>query len=170
MSVRIPVLPGFEDLASAAADVVMTPEWMARATVEFFQPHGRVLEPARGDGVFWRLMPGADWCEVREGRDFFEWRERVDWVVTNPPYSIFSDFLRHAMGVADNIVMLIPLNKLWNSAALVRDIDAWGEIRATLVFGGGKELGFPIGFCIGAVHLVRRRGPVGVHFYQGARG
>jgi hypothetical protein len=61
---QIPLDPG---------DVVYTPDWVARDMVEFFKPSGRILEPCKGDGVFLKyLPPHAEWCEIQEGRDFFQ--------------------------------------------------------------------------------------------------
>ena len=148
-------LPGFEGACAASEDIVMTPDGVAAAVVRHFQPSGVVLDPCRGDGAFWKCMVGASWCEIREGRDFFAWRDPVDWCVSNPPYSIFSAFHRHAQQVAANIVWLIPINKAWNSERMIRETLEWGGIVETLLVGGGAALGFPVGFAIGAVHYQR---------------
>jgi hypothetical protein len=148
-------LPGLEAESVRADDIILTPDDVARDVVAYFRPAGRVLDPCKGDGAFLKHMPGADWCEIREGRDFYAWRTPVDWIVSNPPYSIFSDFLRHSFTVADNIVYLIPVNKVFNSDRMMREVWAWGGIPKVLVIGGGGALGFPIGFAIGAVHFQR---------------
>jgi hypothetical protein len=148
------------------SDIVLTPDHIAKAVVDRFKPSGRVLDPCKGDGAFLRHMPGAEWCEIREGRCFYDWKERVDWIVSNPPYSIFSEFLRHSFTVAENIVYLIPVNKAYNSDRMMREIWAWGGVKTILVIGSGGSLNFPIGFCIGAVHFQRGyRGGTGVEFY-----
>jgi hypothetical protein len=158
-------LPGMGVEAAREDDVVLTPDDVARDIVAHFRPVGKVLDPCRGDGAFLRHMPGAEWCEIREGRDFFLWDTPVDWIVSNPPYSCFSDFLRHSFGVAENIVYLIPINKPFNSDRIMREIFAWGGIETILVIGPGAALNFPIGFCIGAVHFKRGyRGPMSVVF------
>lgn len=148
-------------------DVVYTPDHVAKAVVERFKPSGRILDPCKGGGAFTRYMPGAEWCEIREGRCFYDWKEPVDWIVSNPPYSIFADFLRHSFTVAENIVYLIPVNKAFNSDKMMREIWSWGGVKTCLVIGGGGSLNFPIGFCIGAVHFVRGyRGGMDVEFYS----
>jgi hypothetical protein len=151
--------------AANPADVVYTPAWYAQAVVQHFQPTGRILEPCRGGGVFTGLMPGCDWCEIADGRDFFHWRAPVDWIVTNPPYSIWSKFMRHAMTVAENIVFVIPVNKPFNSEKCLRDIWQWGGIKEIYAITPGNQLNFPIGFPTGAVHFKRGyRGPMTVGF------
>lgn len=155
-------LPGMADTQAAAEDVVMTPPSIALSIVRHFAPSGILLDPCRGNGAFSDAMPGCDWCEIREGVDFFAYRKPVDWIVSNPPYSLFSPFMRHAMTVAENIVWLIPINKAWNSTKLIREVAQWGGISETHVVASGSELGFPVGFAVGAVHY--KRG-----FYGGMR-
>lgn len=106
------LFPDIPDLLNVESDVVLTPSDVAADVVRRFEPYGRILDPCKGEGAFTDHMPTAEWCEIREGSDFFEWREPVDWIVSNPPYSIFSKFMRHSMTVARNIVYVIPVNKV----------------------------------------------------------
>lgn len=148
-------LPGLETEAVRGDDVVLTPLNVARDVVNYFKPRGQMLDPCRGNGAFADLMTGCRWCEIRDGRDFFAWRDPVDWIVSNPPYSIFSEFLRHSFTVAENIVYLVPINKVFNSTKMIRDVWTWGGVPTIYVVASGGELGFPIGFAIGAVHFKR---------------
>ena len=102
-------------------DRIMTPDETAKMIVQHFMPCGRILEPCKGDGAFVRAMPGCDWCEIDEGRDFLEVRGHWDWIVTNPPWSRIRDFIQHSMEVADNIVFLCLINA-WFMSARQRDI------------------------------------------------
>lgn len=149
------VLPGLEEESVRADDIIMTPHDVARDMVNHFRPSGKILDPCKGNGVFVALMPGCHWCEVRDGKDFYLWTQSVDWIVSNPPYSIFADFLRHSMTIAQNILYLIPVNKVFNSDKIMREIWEWGGVKEIRVIGSGATLGFPIGFCIGAVHFQR---------------
>lgn len=137
-------------------DEVQTPAVLARLLVRHFRPKGRILEPCCGEGRILRCLPhGAQWCEIKLGRDFFAWREPVDWILTNPPWSQIRPFLRHAMIVADNVVFLLTINHLWTKARL-SDIRAAGfGIREIFLVEMPRE--FPqSGFQLGAVHLQRR--------------
>lgn len=136
-------------------DIVFTPPEIAADVVEWFRPSGKILDPCRGGGAFSGLMPGCDWCEIRDGRDFFEWRERADWIVSNPPYSIFLKWLQHSLRVADDIVYVIPISKVWHSMAVLDAIRRWGGIVEIRVLGNGRRIGFPFGFACGAVHFRR---------------
>ena len=150
------VQPQLLQIAIYPSDVVYTPDWVARDMVNFFKPSGRILEPCAGDGVFLKhLPPETEWCEIEKGRDFFAWREPVDWCFWNPPYANFTKFLAHSFGIADNIVYLIPANKPFNSYKTAVEIGEYGGLRHMRYYGTGASLDFPIGFAIGAVHFQR---------------
>ena len=136
------------------SDVIFTPEDVARDIVHFFKPSGFCLDPCLGDGAFYRYLPvGSEWCEISKGRDFFQWVRPVDWIISNPPYAVFSEWLRHSFSVAKEIVYLIPVNKPYNSYKTMVDIAKWGGIKHIYVIGPGSWLNFQIGFAIGAVHF-----------------
>jgi len=136
-------------------DDVQTPPEVARQLVAHFKPEGRVLEPCKGDGNFLRFLPRrAEWCEIKEGRDFFAWKEPVDWIVTNPPWSQVRKFLQHAMTYANHVVFLLTINHIWTQARL-RDIrEAGFGIRQIVLVD--MPANFPTsGFQLGAVHVAR---------------
>lgn len=134
-------------------DVVQTPLYLAHALVAYFKPAGRVLEPCRGEGNIYRFLPkGSEWCELSEGRDFLAWEGRVNWIVTNPPWSKARAFLQKSMEVSDNVVFLITVNHLWTKAR-IRDMKNAGfGIKAILTCDMPPS--FPqSGFQLGAIHL-----------------
>lgn len=135
-------------------DVVQTPLEMAGRLVKHFRPKGRILEPCCGEGHFLHYMPHAEWCEISQGRDFMDWNEPVDWIITNPPWSKIRPFLQQAMTHADNIVFLFTINHLWTKARM-RDIKEMGfGVREICLLEMPDT--FPqSGFQLGAVHLKR---------------
>lgn len=67
------------------SDEHYTDPTLAQRIVQHFQPAGRCLEPFRGKGAFLSALPaGSLWCDLAAGRDFFDFNEPVDWIVTNP--------------------------------------------------------------------------------------
>lgn len=51
----------------------------------------KVLEPFRGEGGFYNNLPeivSKDWCEIRLGRDYKDYEQEYDWVVSNPPFKL----------------------------------------------------------------------------------
>lgn len=95
-------------------DVVYTPLPLARMIIEHFPISGRVLDPARGCGAFYDQLPDGchkGWCEISQGRDFFNEQETWDWIITNPPFSLLDDFMDKASSLAQNVVFLATLNQ-----------------------------------------------------------
>ena len=51
----------------------------------------KVLEPFKGEGNFYNNFPDfveKDWCEIEEGRDYKDYDKPIDWIITNPPFSL----------------------------------------------------------------------------------
>ena len=147
-------------------DVVYTPDDLAGELVRFWSPTGRILEPCKGDGAFMRhLPPETEWCEISAGRDFFDCAGGFDWIVGNPPYSIFGKFLLRSMELAENVGYLIPTPKLLGSYKLMSAIYDWGGIARVMVIGPSRVWDYNIGFALGAFHLQRGyAGPMNVSF------
>jgi hypothetical protein len=135
-------------------DVVYTPEWVVKDMISFFNPSGRILEPCCGDGAFLAHLPAETlWCEIQQGRDFFEFDERVDWIIGNPPYKMIREWLQHSFTLSDNIVYLIPMNSPFNSMKRMKDIFEWGGIEHIRAYGNGSIFGMNYGFAVGAFHF-----------------
>ena len=147
-------------------DRIYTPDETASLIVNHFRPCGRILEPCSGGKAFVRALNGeCEECEIDEGTDFMEWTDPVDWIITNPPWSKFRNFLRHSMEVSDNVVFLCLINA-WFMRARQRDMQEMG-------FGLVEILHVPVppppwpeaGFSLGA-GWIRRGWTGGVHFSQ----
>ena len=134
-------------------DKVWTPDALAVQIVSHFAPTGRILEPCRGAGAFVRAMPNCDWCEIDDGRDFLKWTERVDWVVTNPPWSQFRAFLNHSMQVSDNVVFLSLVNAFFMRARLDDMRRAGFGIVEILMLPTPVKPWPQTGFQLGATHI-----------------
>lgn len=113
-------------------------------------------------GAFYQhLPPGAVWCEISRGRDFFERQAPASWIVTNPPFSCLTRVFEHAFALADNCVFVIPISKYWSSAPRIALAEAYGGLVEILHLGVGRRIGFDIGFPFGALHFQRGyAGPV----------
>jgi hypothetical protein len=137
-------------------DIVYTPVELAQDMVQWFNPRGICLDPCAGDDVFYNLLPaGSDWCEIERGRDFYAWTKRVDWIIGNPPYSNLLAWIRHSFTVADDIVYLMPLHRVFASAQFLSDLFAWGCVAQIRLYGTGTDWGFPFGHALAAVNYRR---------------
>lgn len=132
-------------------DIVYTPDAIALDIIRWVKPKGKCLDPCKGDGAFLRYLPvGADYCEIREGRDFFDYHQRVDWIIGNPPYSIFETWLAHSFELAKDVVYILPTNKIFQRQVIMQMIDIWGGVKGIRAYGAGRQVGFPFGFSVGA--------------------
>lgn len=137
-------------------DIVYTPDYVAAGIVKFLNPSGFCLDPCKGDGAFLKHMPaGSDYCELREDKDFFHYNQRVDWVIGNPPYSIFEQFMVKAFEIADNVSYLVPTNKIFQRQIIMEKINKFGGIKSMIIYGSGQLIDFPFGFSVGNFHFER---------------
>lgn len=157
---------------AAKKDIVYTPDWMARDIVSHFSPAGECLDPCFGGGVFHKYLPkGSEWCEIEKGKDFYSWTKPVNWIISNPPYSHLLAWIRHSFTVAQNIVYLMPVHRVFSSYEFLRDLHRWGGVAEIRLYGTGTVAGFAFGNALGAVHYKRDyKGKTTWTNYQESRG
>ena len=82
-------------------DVFETPLPVALKLIQMadIQPTDRVLDPCCGTGIFYNNIPECikEWCEITNGRDFYEFKEKVDIVIGNPPFSQWNQWIKHTV-------------------------------------------------------------------------
>ena len=142
---------------SPEKDLVMTPEYLAQDIINHFNPTGKILDPARGEGVFYDNYPtdNKDWCELGENKDFLTYSDKVDWIITNPPWSKMQEFLKHGMEIAENIVYLNAINH-YTTKRRIREMREYnfGVVEVYCVPTPKKP--WPqMGFQLAAVHTKR---------------
>ncbi len=136
-------------------DVVFTPDALASKVCGMFPIRGKVLEPCKGEGAFLDHLPeGTEWCEITEGRNYYDYTDSVDWVVTNPPYSDYNRFLDHTFAIAENIVLLVPVAKMFKSMGTMKKIFEYGGFVEIHTLPSSRA-GFPFGFPSGVFYLKR---------------
>lgn len=139
-------------------DLIMTPPALAVRIVEHFKPAGRCLEPCRGQGAFYAALMACPsvtsvaWCELAQDRDFFDWQEPVDWIVTNPPWSKILPFLKHSMTLSPNVVFLCSISHVLLKARLTAIHDCGFGLREALLLPHPDEWQSS-GFQLAAVHV-----------------
>lgn len=141
--------------SNKANDKILTPEPIARAIINLFPIYGTVLDPFYGKGAFYDNFPETvkkEWCEIEMGKDFFDYTNKVNWIISNPPYSILDEVLDYSYEIANNIVYLISLSKLWTSMGRIRKVFNYGGIRKIYILSASR-CGFPFGFLACAVWL-----------------
>lgn len=144
-------------------DKVYTPQHIVQDVLSYYKDYitneQTIMEPFKGSGNFYNELKTLSkypvkWCEIDDGVDFFACNERVDWIITNPPYSIFKEVLPKCLEVADNNILVIPVNKLLSSVPRLMDIKRAGYgIKEVFYLGSGRQLKFPFGFPVAAIWI-----------------
>lgn len=154
---------------NSTTDKVYTPTNIAKLIIDKFPLEGKVLDAFKGKGAFYDNYPDTvekEWCEIDDGKDFFEYDTHVDWIITNPPYSIYDEVMSHSFEIADNIVYLVPLSKVVSSLGRMKKIAEYGGVPYIFIIGASR-CGFPFGFPACAIHI--KKGYVGdtkIEMYQ----
>ena len=132
--------------------VVYTPEYLAKEIVDHFQPSGLCLEPCKGSGNILKYLPeGSEWCEIEEGRDFFDYTKHVDWIITNPPFKGVREWFKHSAELADNIVFLVLMYHIMDNNTIQYMREKGVGLKEVLFIKTPKNAGFP-GFQLGVCH------------------
>ena len=93
-------------------DIYYTPILLAQEIINScpLQENDIVLDPFLGEGVFYDNYPpfvSKDWCEIAKGKDFLNYDKKVDWIISNPPFSKLNKVLPKCIEVATKGICLI---------------------------------------------------------------
>ena len=143
----------------SSRDVVYTPFSVAKAIIDKLPlKNGEtVLDPFYGKGAFYEQYPEnvkKEWCEIEKNKDFFDFNKHVDWIISNPPYSIFNEVAKHSYEIADNVVYLMPLCKACSSFRRIKMLENYGGVKEIYYFNSSK-CDFPFGFPCAAIWAKR---------------
>ena len=94
-------------------DFYPTPVGFTRALLDRVPLKGRVWEPAAGDGAIVAVLKeygyrvcGTDITHT-PSEDFLTSNRRAKSIVTNPPYRLCTEFIRHGLAQTDGILCLL---------------------------------------------------------------
>jgi hypothetical protein len=97
-------------------DFYPTPPWCYENLEIDWSVFTSAHEPCRGDGRIQLFLEEqkliTTYSEILEGKDFFNWSEQVDLILTNPPFNILREFANHAFNHAQTVIFLSRLNYL----------------------------------------------------------
>lgn len=105
-------LKGLHPLKKSPHDVVYTPVELAKEIIAAcaVDDGDTILDPFRGGGAFYDNYPQhalKDWCEIEEGRDFMNYDKKVDWIISNPPFSKLNQHIPKMCQVATKGICII---------------------------------------------------------------
>jgi|TARA_R110001599_G_scaffold93089_1_gene243181 hypothetical protein len=96
-------------------DKIYTPPKVVDIMLNFcgYNSGESVLEPARGLGAIYnKLEEPKQYCEIEEGIDFFNYNKKVEWIITNPPYSILDKWFKHTYTICNKFCYIIGMYSL----------------------------------------------------------
>ena len=89
-------------------DVIYTPKELAINCINSFdlKTNDTVLDPFFGNGIFFNNYPdyvNKQLCEIDPpfNKDFFKFNEQVDYIISNPPFSMISKVLEHTVKITN---------------------------------------------------------------------
>ena len=93
-------------------DNIYTPSTVAKLMIDMcdIKPNHQVLDPCKGGGVFFNNLPDycdKDYCEITEHKDFFKCENKYDWIIGNPPFSLWDKWIEHTMKITDKFCYIM---------------------------------------------------------------
>jgi len=79
----------------------------------------RVLDVGSGENMVWYnnlICREKDWVEIDKGKDFFDYNDKVDWCIGNPPFRVLWDIIKKSTELSDKgfayLVAIDGINRL----------------------------------------------------------
>lgn len=67
------------------------------------------FDPFKNSGNYYNQFPTENkkWTEILEGKDFFEFNEKIDIICSNPPYSIIDEVLNKCIELNPRVISFL---------------------------------------------------------------
>jgi hypothetical protein len=92
-------------------DIFLTPRPLAKLAIDMVDVDEADVwfDPFRNTGNFYDQFPTDNkvWTELLEGRDFFEFNDKVDVICSNPPFSILDKVFEHVIELNPRVIIFV---------------------------------------------------------------
>jgi hypothetical protein len=95
-------------------DIYYTPVELVRQHIElipkeYHKECYKWLDPFYGSGLYYNHYPHSnkDYTEIEIEKDFFDYKERVDVICSNPPFSLMNRVLEHSISLEPRVISYI---------------------------------------------------------------
>jgi len=89
-------------------DIFITPLSLAKKQIDMINHNEDDvwLDPFKNSGNFYNQYPTdkREWCEILDGKDFFEYNNDIDIICSNPPYSCIDDVLKKSVELKPRVI------------------------------------------------------------------
>lgn len=91
-------------------DVFYTPKTVVKEhlelIIEYSKDGDKWFDPFYGGGVYYESFPteNKDFTEIAMGKDFFTYENKIDIIVSNPPYSMIDKVLEHSVKLNPKVI------------------------------------------------------------------
>jgi hypothetical protein len=94
-----------------ANDVFLTPIELAKNHINMieYKEDDIWYDPFKNSGNYFNNFPTNNkvWSEILEGKDFFDFNEKIDIICSNPPYSILDNILKKSIELKPRIISFL---------------------------------------------------------------
>lgn len=118
-------------------DFYPTPPEVTVALINFLgiEKAARIWEPAAGNGMMVRTMEHHGYSvvagDIQTGQDFLQQDHNgCNWIITNPPFCIAEQFIRHAAPMPLDGFALLLKSQYWHSS---KRLKLFNQIKPTYV-------------------------------------
>ncbi len=129
-------------------DSYQTPPYCVEKLLPYIDFRGEpsFIEPCKGDGnIYYMIAPlcsTSAYYEMAKGRDYLTTRcSPVDIIITNPPFSLWREFLEKSLTEADLVIYMLRLNVMGSGTKTNRG-EFWNSNRPTRSFPLEKRPSF----------------------------
>ena len=119
---------------------MQTPSDTAQKIMDYIKPQitstDVLFEPFLGHGNLYKTMrKPKKFCDTKNGINFFDFKGKVDWAISNPPFQILKDgepknafilIINRLMNICNKGFFLLINHKLWSSLTVKRLRD-WAD-------------------------------------------
>jgi hypothetical protein len=92
-------------------DVFLTPLPLAKLAIDMVDVDEADVwfDPFKNTGNFYDQFPTENkvWAELLDGRDFFDFNDKVDVICSNPPFSILDKVFEHAIELNPRVITFV---------------------------------------------------------------
>ena len=89
-------------------NIFITPPALAKTNIDMIscKETDIWLDPFKNSGNYFNQFPTEkkDWCEILDGKDFFEYDKPVDIICSNPPYSMMNAVLEKSVKLNPRVI------------------------------------------------------------------